>query len=102
MHRLSGATTVEPADRFTIGHGMIGFLTGLASMPWYYTLGIAVGWELIENPLKRAAPQIFPVGKPDTLANATLDVAAWMLGWTMTKALPPGPVPQIWRGARRR
>jgi hypothetical protein len=94
---IAGPPEVPTVDRYTIGHGMIGFLFGLASVPWWLTLTVAVGWEIIENPLKRAVPRIFPVGLPDTLANASVDVAAWMAGYGLARALPPGPVPPIWR-----
>jgi hypothetical protein len=95
---VGAPTAIPPVDRYTVGHGMIGFLLGLASVPWWLTLAVAVGWEVVENPLKRAAPSIFPVGAPDTLANSTCDVAAWMAGYGLARALPPGPVPAIWRG----
>lgn len=68
---------------------MIGFLLGIGRVPWWAALGLAVGWELVENPLKRAAPQLFPVGIPDTIENASLDVAAWMAGYGVAKMIPP-------------
>jgi hypothetical protein len=79
---------IRPVDRYTIGHGMIGFLLGLGRVPWWAALGIAVGWELIENPLKRAMPEWFPVGVPDTIENASIDVAAWMAGYGAARLIP--------------
>jgi len=80
---------VPYVDRFTVGHGMIGFLSGLARLPWWASLGLAIGWEIVENPIKRAAPQLFPVGISDTLENAALDVVAWMAGYGVARMLPP-------------
>lgn len=79
---------VPYVDRYTVGHGMIGFLLGLARLPWWAALGAAVGWELIENPIKRAMPEWFPVGISDTAENAALDVAAWMAGYGAARLLP--------------
>lgn len=79
---------VPYVDRFTVGHGMVGFLLGMARLPWWAALLGAVGWELVENPLKRAAPRLFPVGIPDTIENSGIDVAAWMAGWALAQTLP--------------
>jgi hypothetical protein len=90
---------VQPIDRFTIGHVAWGVMLGLGSVPWWATLGQAVIWELIENPLKRALPQVFPDARPDTFANSFFDIAACMAGWGAMRLLPVGPVPAIWRDA---
>lgn len=87
------------ADRFTIGHGMVGFLLGLAQVPWWLVLGQAVVWDIVENPLKRALPQVFPDARPDTLPHVLVDISACMAGFGLTKLMPPGPVPDIWRDA---
>ena len=84
-------------DRFTIGHGMVGFLLGLASVPWWATLGAAVLWDVVENPLKRALPKVFPDSRPDTLPHVAIDVAAWMAGYGIARLLPPGPTPDIFK-----
>jgi hypothetical protein len=88
---------VQPIDRYTIGHVAWGVMLGLGSVPWWATLGQAVLWEIIENPLKRALPQVFPDARPDTLANSTCDILACMAGWAVMRALPPGPTPAVWR-----
>lgn len=85
------------ADRFTLGHGMVGACLGLAGVPWWFALAVAVGWDVIENPLKRALPRVFPDQRPDTLPHVAVDISAWMLGYGLMKLLPPGPVPDIWK-----
>jgi hypothetical protein len=90
---------VQPVDRYTLGHAALGVMLGLGSVPWWATLGQAVIWELIENPLKRALPQVFPDTRPDTFANSFFDVAACMVGWGAMRLLPAGPIPGVWRDA---
>jgi hypothetical protein len=102
MHRVgrfsgAGAGTEPLVDRFTIGHVAWGSMLGLAAVPWWLVLGQAVLWELVENPLKRALPQVFPSARSDSFAAAAVDVAAVMAGWGAMRALPPGPEPAIWR-----
>jgi len=101
MHPGLGRANVDPVDRFTVGHGAMGLMLGLWGMPWYTALASSVVFELVENyVLKPAMPSLFPVGGPDTLANATLDTAAWMAGWGIGRAIP-GPrdeqTARIWR-----
>jgi hypothetical protein len=80
---------IRYVDRYTLGHFMVGFLSGMRGViPWYGSLALAVGWELIENPLKQAVAQIFPVAIPDTIENAAIDVAAWMAGFGASQLLP--------------
>jgi hypothetical protein len=75
---------------------MLGFVLGLWGMPWYLALGTTLAFELVEDGLKRVAPGVFPVGKPDTWANSLTDSAAWMAGWGLAQALPPEPA-RIWQ-----
>ena len=75
-------------DRFTIAHFAVGVLMGAGRMPWWGALAIAVGWELVERPLKRSAPQIFPHATQDTVQNAVGDAVAMMAGWVSWQVLP--------------
>ena len=91
---------VDPIDRYTWGHGAVGFCLGLWGMPWWAALGTSVAFEVVENfVLKPALPSIFPVGSRDTLANATVDTAAWMAGYGLGRAIPAPKteIPAIWR-----
>ena len=88
-----GEINGDAVDRFTLAHGAAGVLLGLGRVPWWAALGLAVGWELAERPLKRAVPRIFPHASQDSLANATCDVLAVMLGWGAMKLLPDPKTP---------
>jgi len=89
FRRTTPNDPIRPVDRFTLGHAMVGFLASLAGVPWWGTLGFAIGWEIVENPLKRAVPGVFPQAIPDTLENAALDVAAMMAGFGAARLIPP-------------
>lgn len=78
----------DPVDRFTAGHAAVGVIMGLARVPWWAAIGIAIGWELVETPLKRAVPRAFPHASPDSATNATFDALAMIAGWAAIKALP--------------
>lgn len=68
-------------DRYTAAHAGVGFLMGVCRAPWWLALGTAVGWELVEGPLKRRYPEYFFQPTVDTPENAVVDAAAWVLGW---------------------
>jgi hypothetical protein len=74
------------ADRFTLAHAAIGAVYGLA-LPLLGALGLALLWELVENPLKRVLPRVFPHPTKDTLRNAVGDVLAVMSGWAAARFL---------------
>jgi hypothetical protein len=68
-------------DRYTAAHAGVGFIMGLLRAPWWLAVGTAVGWELVEAPLKNSHPSWFFQPTQDTPANAVVDAAAWVLGW---------------------
>lgn len=69
-------------DRWTSGHAAMGVLYGsVTKMPWWLVLGLAIGWEVIENPLKDRYPDFFPDAKHDSIPNAIGDTAAVMFGF---------------------
>lgn len=70
-----------PIDRFTLGHFAVGIGLAAAGASPSTALVMAIGWELIEGPLKVRTPAVFPNPSPDSPANASLDAAAMMLGW---------------------
>ncbi len=83
---------VDPVDRYTIGHFSVGTLLGLMRVPWWGAIAFAVGWELIEDPLKDLVPGIFPHASHDAFVNSFLDAAAMMAGWGAMQLLPPEPL----------
>jgi hypothetical protein len=77
-------------DRFTLVHASIGALYALAGLSAVSACVLALGWELLENPLKAYLPRLFPNATRDTLRNAVGDVLALMCGWTLTHWLANG------------
>jgi hypothetical protein len=76
-------------DRFTVGHVAAGTLFALGRVPWWAALAMSVGFELIENALKRKSPALFPSRIEDSWAHAAVDVTAVMAGYGAIKLLPP-------------
>ncbi len=68
-------------DRWTTGHASVGVLYGVTKMPWWVALGLAIAWEVIENPLKDRYPDFFPDSMHDSSPNAVVDAAAVMVGY---------------------
>lgn len=68
-------------DVWSVMHGYVGTIYGVAELPWQTALLLAVLWEVVENPLKDRFPLAFPDAKHDSYPNAIGDVAAAMLGW---------------------
>lgn len=85
---LPGEINYEPLDRYTAAHAAFGFLMGAARVPLPLAAAAAVGWEIVERPLKRAHPSLFPSGTQDSLANATVDALAMVAGWYLWKWMP--------------
>jgi hypothetical protein len=80
----------KPIDRFTLAHAAVGLLLGLGRVKAPAVAALAVGWELVENPLKDRYPQVFPHPSHDTAANATCDALAVLAGWALGRyALTP-------------
>lgn len=86
---LPGEINHGPVDRWTLGHIGVGWGLGLFRAPWWVALGVALGWELIENPMKKHVFRTMVGSTQDTFVNSAIDVAALMAGWGMIMALPP-------------
>lgn len=68
-------------DRFTAVHGAVGFALGAARLSFPSILAVAVGWELLERPLKENLPGLFPRRSQDSFQNALGDAVAMLVGW---------------------
>ena len=75
----------EPFDRFTFAHLGIGMWLGALRMTFPGIVTFAVGWEIVEQPLKKKYSKIFPVASQDTFANAATDALAVIAGWGLVK-----------------
>lgn len=74
-------------DRFTFAHFAIGLGYGYMEFSFWLALLLAVGWEIVENPLKYYASFMFPHGTCDTLQNVLGDVLAVLGGWAVYRFL---------------
>jgi hypothetical protein len=86
MNRLRQPTATfginhSAVDRFTLAHGALGAAFGFVRAPVWATLVWALGWEIIERPLKDRWPHLFPHATQDTAINSIVDAAAGMAGW---------------------
>lgn len=74
-------------DRYTIAHLGVGLVYGALGLSFLPALGLAVGWEIAERPLKERVPAIFPQASQDSWPNMIGDIAAVMLGWAALRYL---------------
>jgi len=84
---LPGEINYPPVDRYSLAHGFIGVALGLAGFGFWQTVGIAVGWEILEHVLKNLVPAVFAYPSQDTLVNSFGDVISTMLGWAVATAV---------------
>jgi hypothetical protein len=68
-------------DWFTLVHWAIGFGYGALGLEFWIAFVLAVGWEIIENPLKVHFRFLFFHPSRDTILNVIGDVLAVMAGW---------------------
>lgn len=76
-----GTINGDPADRFTIAHGIGGVFIGLTNAPIGAAIALAIGWEVLERYLKDRMPEAFPHPSQDRLQNSILDACAVLIGW---------------------
>ncbi|MEZ4815495.1 MAG: hypothetical protein R3A80_09865 [Bdellovibrionota bacterium] len=86
-HALPGSINYSFVDRFTLVHFCIGSLYGLLGTSFVFVLLLAIGWELVENPLKVLFPKVFPEASADTLQNSIGDTLAVLSGWWVSLSI---------------
>lgn len=74
---------VDLFDRYSFVHAAFGAVMGYLGVPAPVALGISIAWEVAENPLKDALPDVFPNASHDTPLNATGDVISTMAGYAL-------------------
>lgn len=90
-----GAINQAALDRFTSAHAGVGITMAAFGIPWWATLLSTIGWELIENKLKDARPDLFPYSSHDSFENSVADSTAVMLGfWVARHAMRRGLSPE--------
>jgi hypothetical protein len=73
-------TNEAAVDRFTLAHLALGYGLGRIGVSFPISAAIALGWELLERPLKERSPNLFPNPSQDSSPNALMDVGAVLLG----------------------
>jgi hypothetical protein len=69
-----------PFDRFTLAHLAGGYLMARAGLSFQAAAALAIGWELVERPLKSSASALFPNPVQDSAPNALVDIGAVLVG----------------------
>ncbi len=82
-----GEVNYPVVDRFTLVHAGFGALLSILGASRGQALAMAIGWELLERPLKRSMPQIFPDSTQDTIPNMIGDAIATELGYLAMEKL---------------
>jgi hypothetical protein len=74
-------------DPWTVVHFGAGLALGLVSMPKAPAIGMAVGYELVEQWAERRelGQEFFDVSGPESLPNASVDVAVFAMGFYLGK-----------------
>lgn len=69
-------------DPWTVVHFAAGLAAGLVSLPRSHSLGLAVGYEFLEQWLERRelGQEIFEAAGPEVVPNAVMDVAVFAAG----------------------
>ena len=70
----------DAIDRFTLAHFAVGYGLGRIGVSFPISAAIALGWELLERPLKEQRPNLFPNPSQDSAPNALIDVGAVLMG----------------------
>ena len=82
----------DPLDRFTLVHALSGVLAAKAGATLPQVVFLAVGWELLERPLKIKYGRYFPHPSQDSLVNATLDASAMVIAYLIARKFLKTPL----------
>lgn len=82
---LPGEINFPLFDRYTLAHAAMGAVLGAVGVSPRGVLALAVGWEVVERPLKVLVPAIFPSETQDSLLNSAGDIAAMVGGAYLTR-----------------
>jgi hypothetical protein len=82
-----GEVNYPIVDEFTLVHFGVGAFLSILGASQKQALAINIGWELLERPLKRTMPQIFPHTTQDTIPNMIGDLIANELGYLLMERL---------------
>ena len=78
-------TNSSPVDKFTLAHAAGGAGLAAVGVSLPFAVLVAIGWELVERPLKKQYPSWFPHPSQDSTVNALLDAGAVIVGYLLVK-----------------
>jgi hypothetical protein len=78
-------TQMKAVDPGTFAYFGVGVALGYLRVPWWIVIAGALGWELLERPLRRKMPKVFTHSEQDTAANAVVDVSALLFGSVLAR-----------------
>lgn len=82
------AINAAPVDRFTLLHVASGAALSLLGVDFWWTLGLSIAFEIVENIVQPLLPSLFPGTSPaDSLVNSYCDTLAVLGGWAATEAV---------------
>lgn len=90
--RAFGGPANQPwFDRYTSAHAGVGIAAAYYRLPWWATVAVVVGWEVIENELKDRFPSLFPYSSHDSLGNSLVDAGAALGAYFSARAMLGDP-----------
>lgn len=74
-------------DQYSLMHGISGAVLGAKNVDWKIVLLLSIGFEIVEDDLKRAAPGLFPLATIESTQNRVGDLISVLAGWYVGKNL---------------
>ncbi len=74
-------------DRYSIAHAAVGAMFEVSRVSAPLAIGSHVGFELVEDDIKRGARDIWPDSRPDSWENHLGDVGSFTAGYYGARAL---------------
>ncbi len=72
-------------DKFALVHGLAGIIMERFGARLPTALGLAIGWELLEDAVNATLPSALPYRTRETFDNKVGDVVSTMAGWALSR-----------------
>lgn len=86
VKRAVPAVPKSPIDKYTLGHMAWGAVLATVGIPFWGAFVASVVFEMIENPMKKHIPFIFPEPIPDPIGNQVMDTIGVLTGWAIVRS----------------
>jgi len=87
VRRAVPAASKSPIDKYTLGHMAWGAILAAIGVPFWGAAMLSVAFEIVENPLKKHIPFIFPEPILDSIGNQVMDTVGVLAGWSLAKSV---------------